>query len=176
MRNRRGFSLVELLAVFVAMAAIMIVTSGLFVTVISDIPRSYRVVQANTSMLDMLETLRNDIAAAKGLPETFGQYKSGKKSLLIELSNGIYCYELNDDEIIRRRLDEAVSGSYYEDKAVWPVTHGMIDWRVVRKDGHPYAVEVQARIEYKVRGNIQKKFANSHLFFVGAFREASREI
>ena len=71
---RKGFSLVELLVAMVILSFVSVVLAGLFTTIISDIPRSYRVVQVNTSLLSMLKQMRSDIDAAKGLPESFAEH------------------------------------------------------------------------------------------------------
>ena len=68
---RKGFTLIEVLTVVVVLPFLMIVIDGLFKTLIKDIPRSYKVVQANTSLLSVLKEMQQDIDKAKGLPETY---------------------------------------------------------------------------------------------------------
>lgn len=168
---RKGFSLVELLAVMVVLAAFSTALAGLFTTLISDIPRSCRVVQENTNLLGMLKQMRGDIDGAKGLPESFGKYSTDGELLLIELADGMICYQLKDGELLRRRLTD-VQQDRGEDTRVWPVPHAKVGWQVFRKDKSGYAVEVKMHIEHNIRGHWEKKMANSHLFFVGAFRGA----
>ena len=61
---RKGFTLVEMLAVTISLPFLMIVLDGLFKTLIKDIPRSYQVVQANTSLISMLKEMQQDIDKA----------------------------------------------------------------------------------------------------------------
>ena len=167
---RRGFSLVELLVVMVVLSFVSVVLAGLFTTIISDIPRSYRVIQANTSLLSTLEQMHDDIDAAKRLPESFAGHTTNDELLLIELTDAMICYQLKDGEVRRRKLTNAQQGGS-EDTTVWLVPHAKVEWQVWKKDKGGYAVEVKTHIEHKIRGHLEKKMANSHLYFVGAFRE-----
>ncbi len=168
---RKGFTLVEMLVVIIVLPFVMLVLDGLFSTLIRDIPRSYRVMQENTSLLSMLEQMQQDIDKAKGLPESFDEYTTSNKLLLIELAEGMICYQLEDDKartVRRSSLASRVTGD--ESRiTVWSVPHAKVEWQVWRKDGGGYAVEVKTHIEHKIQGHWQKKMVNSHLYFVGAF-------
>ncbi len=168
---RKGFTLVEILVVIIVLPFVMLVLDGLFSTLIRDIPRSYRVVQENTSLLSMLEQMQQDIDKAKGLPESFDEYTTSNKLLLIELAEGMICYQLKDDKartIRRSSLASRVTGD--ESRiTVWSVPHAKVEWQVWRKDKGGYAVEVKTHIEHKIQGHWEKKMVNSHLYFVGAF-------
>jgi len=179
---RKGFTLIEVLVVVIVLPFMMLVLNDLFRTLIKDIPRSYQVVQENASLLSMLEQMQKDIDKAKGLPESFDEYTTGDKLLLIELAEGMICYQLKDEKVLRHKLtDNQQSNSLGQ--TVWSVPHAKVEWQVWRKDrgGSPTAgfdrnpallgaVEVKTHIEHKIRGeHWEKKMANSHLYFVGAF-------
>jgi prepilin-type N-terminal cleavage/methylation domain-containing protein len=168
---RKGFTLVEMLVVIIVLPFVMLVLDGLFSTLIRDIPRSYRVMQENTSLLSMLEQMQQDIGKAKGLPESFDEYTTSNKLLLIELAEGMICYQLKDDKartVRRSSLASRITGD--ESRiTVWSMPHAKVEWQVWRKDGGGYAVEVKTHIEHKVGGHWEKKMVNSHLYFVGAF-------
>jgi len=166
---RKGFTLVELLIVVIVLPFMMLVLDDFFRTLIKDIPQSYRTVQENTSLLSMLEHMQKDIDRAKGLPESFGEHISGDRLLLIELPEGMICYQLKDEKVLRHKLtDNQRSNSLGQ--TVWSVPHAKVEWQVWRKDRGGYAVEVKTHIEHKIRGeHWEKKMANSHLYFVGAF-------
>ena len=187
---RKGFTLVEVLIVIVVLPFMMLVLNDLFRTLIKDIPRSYRVVQENTSLLSMLEQMQKDIDKAKGLPESFGEYTTGDKLLLIELAEGMICYQLKDEKVLRLRTrdegrgtrDASIVNRLSSVSQSWSIPHAKVEWRVWRKDPSSagffktrrwrdgYAVEVKTHIEHKIRGeHWEKKMANSHLYFVGAF-------
>ncbi|MHC4489081.1 MAG: PulJ/GspJ family protein [Planctomycetota bacterium] len=167
---RRGYSLTELLVAMAIFSIVSIVVSKLFTTIISDIPRSYRIIQDNTSVLNMLEQMHEDVDLARGLPKSFAEYTTDKDLLLIELPNGIVCYQLKDGKVLRRSLPTAQE-HYEEDARVWSVPNAKIEWQVRRNNGTGYAVEVKTHIEHNVRGLAEEKMAASHLYFVGAFRK-----
>ena len=183
---RKGFTLVELLVVIIVLPFVMLVLNGLFSTLIRDIPRSYRVVQENTSLLSMLDQMQQDIDKAKGLPESFAGHTTDDKLLLIELAEGTICYQLKDGQVLRCKLTDnqqsppaagivqnpALLGAL--EQKVWSVPHAKVEWQVWRKDRGGYAVEVKTHIEHNVQGHWEKKMANSHLYFVGARTCASR--
>jgi prepilin-type N-terminal cleavage/methylation domain-containing protein len=167
---RKGYSLTELLVALAIISTVSIVVSKLFTTIISDIPRSYRIVQENTSVLNMLEQMHEDVDLAKGLPKSFAEYTADKDLLLIELPNGIVCYQLKDGKALRRSLPTAQE-HYEEDTKVWSVPNAIIEWQVRRNNSTGYAVEVKTHIEHNVRGLVEEKMAASHLYFAGAFRK-----
>ncbi len=174
---RKGFTLVELLVVIIVLPFVMLVLDGLFSTLIRDIPRSYRVMQENTSLLSMLGQMQQDIDRAKGLPESFDEYTTSNKLLLIELAEGMICYQLKDDKVLRLRTrdegrgtrDASIVNRLSSVSQSWSMPHAKVEWQVWRKDRGGYAVEVQTHIEHNVQGHWEKKMANSHLYFVGAF-------
>jgi len=168
---RKGFSLAELLAVMVVLAAVSFALAGLFSTVITDIPRSYRVIQTNTTLLNMLEQMREDVVAAKGLPVSFGESSASDELLLIEMEDGVISYQRRDDKVLRRNII-STQDSEGGDTRVWSVPYAKLQWQVWRNNGKGYAVQVKTHIEHKVRGHWEKKMANSHLYFVGVFGEA----
>lgn len=170
---RKGFSLLELLAVLALVISVSFALVPVFTTLINDIPRSYRVVQENTTLLGMLKQMHRDIDTARQLPESFAGHHTDNKLLLIESKDGYMCYELKDGKVLRRSLTDAREG-VREDTTVWSVPNAKVEWQVWRKDSKGYAVEVKTHIKHEVQGHQQKKMANSHLYFVRAFREVLR--
>jgi len=166
---RKGFTLVELLVVIIILPFMMVVLDGLFSTLIKDIPRTHRIVQENTTLIIMLVQMQQDIDKAKGLPESFDGHTASGELLLIELANSVICYQLKDGKILRRKLTDNQQ-SNDEEEIVWTVPHANVTWQVWRKNRDGYAVEVRTHIKHKIRGDHwEKKMANSHLYFVGAF-------
>ena len=167
---RKAFSLVELLAVMVVFAAVSVALAALFTTIITDIPKSYRVVQENTSLLNMLGQMHRDVDGAKALPQSSAGHTTDDDLLLIELPDAMICYQLKNGEVLRRRLSRQrrPQEDAGEDTKVWSVPHARVECRLAGGDDKAYAVEVRTHIEYEVRGHRQKKMANSYLYFVGA--------
>jgi len=170
MNRRKGYLLVEMLVVIMTVPIVSFVLAGLFSTIISDVPRTSRVLEENIVLLDMLQQMQKDIDRAQGLPESHAGYIAGDKLLLIKLADGMVFYELKDGKVRRCELtDEGEPDS--ENAGVWPVPNARINWRIRRENGKASAVEVDTYIEYKLRGRCEKKMANSHLYFVGLFEK-----
>jgi len=165
---RKGFTLVEVLVVIIVLPFMMLILDGLFKTLIKDIPRSHQLLEENTTLLIILNHIQQDIDKAKGLPDSFGGYTAGRELLLIELADSVICYQLKDGNVLRRKLTDNKQ-SNTEEVITWKISHTNIMWQVWRKGQNAYAIEVQTSIEYKIRGkHMEKKMANSHLYFVGA--------
>jgi prepilin-type N-terminal cleavage/methylation domain-containing protein len=164
---RKGFTLTEVLIAVIVLPFMILILDGLFKTLIKDIPRSYNVVQVNTSLISMLKEMQQDIDNAKGLPKTYKEYTTSDKMLLIDLPEDTICYQLKDDKVFRYNLTEKQKSNVAETK-YWSVPHAIVEWMVWRKDMTGYAVEIRTHIEYKVQGHLEKKMANSHLYFMNA--------
>jgi len=165
---RKGFSLIEMLVIVIITPFIFLIFDGLFKTLASDIPWSWRIAQENTTMLNMLDQLQQDIDAAKGLPESFGGHTVNDNLLLIELPNGVLCYQLKGGRVLRQRF-AGTDDSKPEDEKVWSLPNAKLEWHCWTRDGRRYAVETSACVERSARGQWKKKMAHSHLYFVGAF-------
>jgi len=163
---RKGMTLVEVLIVMVVLPFAAAAFDVLFRSTLSDIPRSTRLVQENTSLLNMLEQMRQDIAAAKAMPESSGQYTAGEGLLLIEIADAVLGYQLKDGKVLRYRLTGRQE-EQEENARVWSLPNSQVQWRTWRKDGRGYAVEVRTSIRYKLRSKYQQRMANSHLYFLG---------
>lgn len=162
---RKGFTLVETLIVVMTLPFVALVLDGLFNTLLTDIPRSCQVLQDNTTLLNMLQQFQQDIDAARALPDSFAGRSTNDKLLLIELAEGMICYQLEDGRVLRRRLTDIQQGG--EEARVWSMPNAKVEWRVWRQDGYGYAVEVKTHIEHRLRKKLPEKMANSHLYFLG---------
>ena len=162
---RKGFTLVEMLIVIMTLPFVALALDGLFNALLSDIPRSCRVLQENTTLLNMLEQFQHDIDAAKQIPESFAGHIADDKLLLIELAQGTICYQLKDGQVLRRKLTDMQQGG--QETRVWSMPNAKVEWRVWRQQGHGYAVEVRTHIKQQLRTKSQEKMANSHLYFLG---------
>ena len=163
---RKGYTFTEMIAVLCFFPVAALVLNGLFRTLVRDIPRSSHVVQENTSLLSALEHIQDDIQKAGRLPEAVEGYAADANGLLIEHPDEVIRYELKDGKILRHKL--AKDRSDTQAPTVWSVPNAEIQWRLWKKDGLGYAVEVHTHIKCKLRERFQEKMANSHLYFLGA--------
>lgn len=165
---RKGFTIVEIIVIITILPIFMLAFDKLFKTLVSDLPRSYRVVNENISLLNMLDKLQQDIDLAKGLPSTYGSYSVSDEQFLIEQADGVICYQFKDDKILRFKLKDNTSNNE-EAEDFWILPHAEIKWRLWEENGRGYAVEIRKHIEHNVLGHLEKKLANSYVFYVGAF-------
>jgi prepilin-type N-terminal cleavage/methylation domain-containing protein len=170
---RKGFSLVELLVVLIVLPFLFLLFNGLFKTLTGEIPMSVRLIQENTSLLNMLRQVQLDTDRAEDLPKSFAGRTANDHLLLIELSGGIICYQLKDGHVIREKLMNASQGKA-EEPRIWPVPHAKIEWKVWERNNRGYAVQTNVHLEYGRRGQWIKKMAHSHLYFMGALGKELR--
>ena len=166
---RKGFTFVEILVVVIVLPIAFLILDGLFTTLLADIPRSYRIAQESITLQHLLEHMQEDIDKARGLPDSFAGQTTDDKQILIELPDGVICYQKKDDQIIRRNLTDASQGRIEEQRA-WSLPSTKVEWEIWKKDAEGYAVEVKTHIEYKTRGRWKKTTANSHVYYGGVIR------
>ena len=163
-RMRKAFLLVEMIVTITVIFLIAVPLARLTVMTFREIPKSHETILANTSTLNALEQIKKDVHNAKRFPESFKEYTSNDKSLLIELPDAMICYQLEDDRISRRNL-------LNEKLTKWPIPEVKVEWNVWRNKKDGYALEIKNRIEYKRGRVILKKMANTHLYFSGLHQE-----
>ncbi len=170
---RKGFSLVEMLVVIVVLPFVFLFFDGLFKTLVGEIPMSVRLIQENTSMLSMLRQIQKDIDQATGLLKSFAGQTASDHVLLIELKEGVICYQLKDGQVFRHKLKDTPQGKA-EEPRVWSIPHASVKWKVWERNGQGYAVETNTHLEYGRKGQWKKKMAHSHLYFAGALGKELR--
>ena len=170
---RKGFTIIEILVVIIVLPFVFLIFNGLFKAIADEIPWSHRIVQENTSLLSMLGQIQQDIDEAKGLPKSFAGQIASDQILLIELAEGVICYQLKEGQVVRHKLTDTPQGKA-EDPRVWSIPHASVEWKVWARNGQGYAVETNTHVEYKRRGQWKKKMAHSHLYFAGALGKELR--
>ena len=165
---RRGFTLVEMLTVIIIIPILMVVFSGLFHTLIINIPLTWKAVQQNTVTLGVLSQMQQDMDKATGLPQSYGKFISNDESLLIAHVDCVVCYQLEDGKITRILFKNNQQNLPAEER-IWTIPNTKINWLVHEINDKNNAVEVQSHIEQKISGRTENKMEISHLFFVGVF-------
>lgn len=166
--RRKAFSLVEMLVVITVLPFAAIAFSGLFATSVRDVPRMTRIVQENTSVLDLVRHIRDDIDAAVGLPDAFAEVRSDDRTLLIDLPEGAICYRIDEAGVTRTVLGQAEP----QTEGVWRFRDAVIAWRRWQQGEEAHAVEVRTFLRERIAGKAREKLANSHVYFVGGLAQA----
>lgn len=181
---RKAFTLVELLVVVTVLPFILVAVSGVYATFIRDIPRTTRVVQENTTVLNLLGQMRRDVDAAVGLPEQFEGRRAGERTLLIEQPGRVICYQIEDGRIVRTPFvvtpsgvsSNALAGTLpaslpADEQRLWRVPDAVIAWRLWQREGKAYAVEIHSHVKQRVQGFLREKLANTQVFFIHGLAE-----
>lgn len=172
--TRKGFTLVELLILIVVLPSVMVVISGIFATFLRDVPRDTRLLQQNTSVLNMTSHLARDMDRAEGLPDSVDALRSDDHTLLIQWPERLVCYQLHDGGVTRTALP-AEGQTQSADVRTWQFRDAEIAWQCRRQGDSAYAVELRTHLRRRVAGHVMEKLANSHVYFVDALGKA-REI
>ncbi len=169
---RRGFTLIELLFSVTILPFLLITVSGVYVTFIRDIPRTTRLLQQNTTVLDLLRQIGGDMDRATGLPEQVAGQTAGEHTLLVAQSGRVVRYQFENGRVVRTVL-QGQSSAVADEERLWRVPDAVIAWRPWVRDGRAYAVEMHAHLQERVNGMVRQMLAGSHVFFVrGLGRES----
>lgn len=163
---KKAFTLIEVLILIAVIPVFMLIMSRLFNILMQETPRIWKNIHQNTTTLNMLSQLQDDIDNARSLPQSYGEFTSSDKLLLIEQREELIGYEFDAGQITRRILNDAKSESGRE--RTWKLPDVNINWKVLTKNGNGYCLEITNDIEYKTYGKSESKMMNSHLYFIGA--------
>ncbi len=163
---KKAFTLIEMLLIIATIPVFMLVTSRLLNSLLRETPRIWNNIQQNTTMLNMLSQMRSDIDNAQNIPQSYGEFTATDKLLLIEQKDLLIGYEFEDEQIIRRILNDTQINNEHERK--WQIPDAKIQWNVLTKDGNGYCLEITNYIESHDYSRTDKKMMNSHLYFIGA--------
>lgn len=162
---RKGFTIVEMIAVLGVVSVILFSVSGLWLTVFYDIPQANEAIYEHSRLDRMLMQMKNDIDIAVDFPQS-----DDAQTLIIEQPAMTVSYEFGREKIVRYAIENSKTGGQFEDMT-WKIPDAVIQWRLLESNNKIYAVAVQTHIQQKTRGSMQKKLANSHVFFVGVVPE-----
>jgi prepilin-type N-terminal cleavage/methylation domain-containing protein len=162
---RKAFTLVELLVVVMVLPAATLVLSRVFATFIRDIPRMTRVVERNTTVLDMVQQMREDLDRAVALPNAFETRRSDGRTLLVKMADGVICYELQDGHGVRSVLSTDGQVENQEPRT-WAFPEAVVTWSRWQESDTAYAVEIRTLVRQTIGSKVKDKLANSYVLFV----------
>lgn len=169
--TRRAFTLIEILVVISVLPFVAMAFSSLFATFIRDVPRMTRIVQENTSVLDLVRHIRDDVDAAIGFPESFGDVKSDERTLLIALPENVIRYQVEDSGVTRTVLGREEQAQPQSEGA-WRFRDAVIRWRLRGQGEEARAVEVRTFLRERISGKTRERLANSHVYFIDGLGRA----
>jgi prepilin-type N-terminal cleavage/methylation domain-containing protein len=163
---KKGFSIIEIITVLAVLAVVAVPLSRLYKLAAYDIPKSFRLVETNTSILNVLKYIKKDVNSAVSFPQSFGGYTTDDKCLLIKQKNKTVCYLIEQDKISRIEIDKE------KEKITWRIPDGQIEWQVWQKNGEGFAVEIRKYVKLKGYNFVEKKMENAYVYFAGISQEA----
>lgn len=163
---RKGFTLIEVLVVIAILPFAMMALSRVFAIFIRDIPRMTRVVEQNTTVLDMVGQLREDVDAAVGFPDAFAARRTDGDTLLIERQGDVVCYQAEAGAVERTVLGRT-GPPEVRDVRTWTFPDAAVSWLPWQQEGTPGAVEVRTLVRQRVGTKLKDKMVNTYVFFVG---------
>lgn len=161
-----AFALIEMLVLIIITPVVMVALSGFFRSFVRDIPQATRLVQQNTTVLNLLDQLRRDMDRAVGLAERVGDRQADESTLLIEQPDATVCYRFDEGQIVRMLLTGEGEAMPDQDR-VWRARDAVVAWRPWVREGRARAVEVHSHLKQRIMGQERRKLAGSHVFFVG---------
>ena len=162
---RKAFTLIELLFVIAVMPFVAVALGGVFATLIRDIPQSARLLQQNTTVLNMLQQVRRDMDRAVGLPEKAQGTDAGDRTLFIRLPDRVVRYHITEGNIQRTVLGTD-GNSPAGDPRIWSAPKASITWHAWKQEDVAYAIEIHTVMQQRIRGKLRDKLANTHVFFL----------
>jgi prepilin-type N-terminal cleavage/methylation domain-containing protein len=167
---RKGFALIEMIAVMVILAAVAVACNSLFHSLLSDLPRTCRTFNANTSADSIVDKIRTDVDRAVSLPLSFGSLKTDENLLLIEVPEGVIAYRKSEKQLLREPIN-VPSGQTKSDSDHWDIETVNIHWEIWNQEGTGLAVELTTSVNQDAPGRIEKRLENSHVFFMRVLPE-----
>lgn len=159
----RAFTLIELLMVVITVPIVMVALSGLYRGFLHDVPQMVRLVEENTTVLNIIDQLHRDMGTAVDVPEQAGDRHADASTLLIAEPNAVVCYRFEDGQTVRTLFREEASAPAEEQ--VWKARDAVIEWQPWRPEGRVCGVEVHSHLKQTVAGKTLRKFRSSYVFF-----------
>lgn len=163
----RAFTLIEVVVVLSILPVVMLVMSRIMTTFMRDVPQGMAVVNEQTTVLDMIDAIGDDVRRAIALPDSLGSRQSDGRTLLIALPTGAVAYEQADGRVSRTILDRDGRDDPNAQRQ-WRVPDAVVDWQRWGQAEAAYAVEVHSYVKQTVDGHPQKKLAQTRVYLLNA--------
>jgi hypothetical protein len=158
---RKGYLLVEMLVVIAILVIISAPIAKFTKLLMFDVPKSVKCIEANTSLLNLMDFMKIDIMSACRL------HTAGKNMLIMQMADETVSYAFAEDKISRTTTDS-------NDMSVeWKIPGGRIDFEIQQINDTP-AVSVTKYVEVKTYRGIEKKMTETYLYFPNCFQDVKK--
>ncbi len=158
--KRQAYTLMEILAIIMAMVVIIALSAKPMRALVSDIPRSGRDHEVWIKTTNMLEQLKADVEQSTRIRMFQMDPRISENLLYLEQPDGLISYAITNNQVIRQ---SGILADHRED--VWELPHVHIQWSLWENNKMPYALEITTWTQRIVLGQTQKKFNQSYVYF-----------
>jgi prepilin-type N-terminal cleavage/methylation domain-containing protein len=164
---KKAFTLIELVVVLAITPVLLLALGRIMTAFMGDLPKGTEVVHEQTTVLDLIHAIHEDVDRAVALPDSLGERRSDDRTLLIALPAGAVAYERTDGRVSRTILNRDGREDPNSQRR-WLVPHTVIDWHLWQQAQAAYAVEVHTYVNQIVDGHPQKKLAQTRVYLLNA--------
>ena len=167
--KRNGYALIEILTICSIITVLLFLLVRPTRTLFIDMNNTQRDFNENSTVYDMLTKLQEDIESA----DYVRQDPADPNALLLEGSEWQIQYKFAGEKVTKTVVDEITKSNSGD--SIWTAPHAVIKHRLWQREGNVYAVEVTKCIERTVLGRLERKLANSYVYFVGAAKGKAKQ-
>ncbi|RKY04925.1 MAG: hypothetical protein DRP56_09495 [Planctomycetota bacterium] len=150
--KHRAYALTEMLIIIAALVVVMALSAKPLRMMMTEIPRSGRIYQTQTTTTKVMKQLKDDIEKSRRIVDL----QNGL--LTLDHQNGRITYTISDGHISRR-----ASGDDLE--TVWTLPNVKINTQLWENNDTPYAVEITTQNQQTGTGRQQVRLKQSFVYF-----------
>lgn len=166
-RVRRGYALLEMLAIIAALALIMALSAEPMRMLLSEIPKADRHYQVWMQTMGMLQELRSDIEQADTMELAAGDFETGNYLLTLKKAGETVNYTITDEHSIRKSF---MAGQVQKERTEWALPGNRIRMEVLPVGKEPAAIAVKTWTQDK-SARVKRHFEQTYVFFRTAREE-----
>ncbi len=158
--KQRAYTLLEMLAIIMAIVVLMALSVRPMRAVICDIPRSMNDFQAWEQIGNILDQLQTDVKRSARMRVFPMDSRISGNLLYLEQTDGLVSYTLTNNQVVRQ---SDRPGDREQD--IWELPHVQIQWSLWENNDISYALEITTWSQREILGQTQEKFKQSYVFF-----------
>lgn len=159
---RKGYTILEMIWMTSMVVIFLLFINEPMRVLISDLPRNHRDFQTAQSLTHCMGRLKTDIEAGRTLLQ---RQDAGDSAIEIGSSGQTITYLFKQD-MIERVIVNDPNDIEVQQSEQWTVPHGRWTWSVTDAS----SLRISCWIDRTVLGRYEKKFYNSHVYYIKGFR------
>ncbi len=159
---RKGYTVIEMIWVTSLVVIFLLLINEPMRVLISDLPRNHRDFQTAQSMTHCMSRLKTDIEAGRTILQ---RQETEDESIEIVGSGRTVTYLFKQD-MIERVITNDPNDIEAQQSEQWTLPHVRWTWSVMDAS----SLRISCWIDRTVLGRNEKKFYNSHVYYIKGFR------